>query len=106
MQVKAIAEDVSLAATVDGAATDLANISPFQAGMSVIAVIESSAAADGAPVQTLQTSPDGTTWTTVATKTGIKNAKYVEITLDRYIRHRVTTASTSAGYGSWYLLSA
>ncbi len=106
MKLRVIEEDVALSSTSDGSAIDLASVAPFLIGATAIAEIGFSAAADGTPVATLQTSPDNSTWTTVLTKTGLKATKKAEITLARYIRRRVTTASTTTGHANFYLTGA
>ena len=92
------AVDATAVAAQTGVATDEA---PFARGFNAIAHVVLTGVT-GSPVIVVQTSPDDSTYTTVATINAITNAHVMEeITLDAYVRLNVTTggsAGTVAAY--------
>lgn len=80
-----------------GVATDT---TPFLAGRDVVLEIQSNGMT-GTPTVLVQTSPDNSTWTTVATHTALYSKKY-NIKCSNYIRLGVTVVG-SAGTVSAYI---
>jgi len=73
---------------------------PFAPGMNCLVNIDYFTVVGASGVIVVQTSPDGTTWTTVLTTTaGIAKGRYVaDITLDKYIRAQPSVVFTSGAY--------
>lgn len=103
MKMKAIAAALSLAAVAASAAVPLLGITPFAESFDAVVMVAQEAGV-GAFVVQVQTSPDGVTWTTVATVNGVGPTTLAGITLDKYIRMYVSTAGTG-GTVSAYLLA-
>lgn len=77
---------------------------PFAPGFNAIACIDCTGLT-GSPVIVIQTSPDNSTYTTVATLNVVTRSSYkVEITLSKYARLNVTTGGT-AGTLDAYLMT-
>lgn len=71
---------------------------PFAPGMSAVLCINLTGVT-GTPTILCQTSPDNSTWTTVATLAVITRTGYmVEITLDKYVRANQTVAGSAGTY--------
>lgn len=102
-----MAKLIVLGAAVDATAVAaqtgvLTNQTPFAPGFNAVVEI-SPTGLTGSPVIVVQTSPDNTTWTTVATLNVITRFGFeAEITLDKYARLNVTTGG-SAGKVDCYL---
>lgn len=74
---------------------------PFAPGFNAIAEIDFTGVT-GTPTVLIQTSPDNSTWTTVATLAVITRAVYkVEITLNKYIRANQTVAGSAGTYDAY-----
>lgn len=68
---------------------------PFAPGFNAVLNINLTGVT-GAPTILVQTSPDNTTWTTVATLAVITRSSYMtEVTLDKFARLNVTVAGTA-----------
>lgn len=96
-----VAENVDATAATPSTGVATAD-TPFARGFNAVAHVVLTGVT-GTPTLLLQTSPDDTTYTTVATVDAITNSHVmVEITLDEYVRLDVDAAG-SAGDVSVYL---
>lgn len=74
---------------------------PFSPGFNAIVNINSTGVT-GTPTILIQTSPDNSTWTTVATMNVITRSGFQqEITLDKYVRANQTVAGSAGTYDAY-----
>lgn len=100
---KLITLGAAVSATAVAAQTGVSTqATPFSPGFNAVAEINFTGVT-GTPTVLIQTSPDNSAWTTVATLSVITRTGYeVEVTLDKYARLNVTVAG-SAGTIDAYL---
>lgn len=92
----------AVAATGTVAQTGVATTAtPFAPGMNAVVQINTTGLT-GTPTILIQTSPDNSTWTTVATLNVITRSGFrAEITLDKYVRANQTVAGSAGTYDAY-----